>query len=104
MSSAASGRPRAAGARSSGVDGMEQDVNQRVPCPVCGCSPGEEVCQSYDGIVRFARVVCKRKRNRMCGWHFVAVAFVRDGMSDEEGLALARKAWDEEAHKRRYGE
>jgi hypothetical protein len=76
-------------------------MNQRVPCPVCGCQPEEEVFQSHDGIVRFARVVCKRKRNRMWGWHFVAVAFVRDGMSDEEGLAIARKAWDKGAEERR---
>ena len=68
---------------------------QRVPCPVCGRQPEEEVFQSHDGSVRFARVVCKRKRNY--SWHFVAVAVVRDEMSDEEGPEVARKAWDKGA-------
>lgn len=78
------------------------ETKHRVPCPRCGLQPEEEVFQSHDGSVRFARVLCKRTRNY--SWHLVSVAFVKDGMSDEEGLEVARKAWDKAALERKYGE
>lgn len=70
-------------------------MSQRVPCPVCGMQPVEEVFQSADGSARFARVLCKRTRNYR--WHLVALAVVKDGMTDEDGLDVARKAWDKAA-------